>query len=365
MNLHDLFEATIKAELPKNKTSVEPWRMTYKEYYAIANPSRKMHDSGAYDFSVKDLNKDYQKEDLAEMKLLRSISLKGIQVDIFGHAKDKRKAKYHNTSQEQIDARFGDAPYEYSLKAVDHESGNIIGTAQDEWGALLISVAKEYRGLGIGPLLGEIMRKYVPDYDSGGFTYAGRDNFMKLYAAFVAEALRAGKYSQAVKNGEMTADRAKEIIASANLKAARHSFEPSKEWAKDKMVIGNFHDTIVIYDSRLVELFAKGKHENYLSDKFLYGVAYIGVNPGEKDVMYAFGGQNDRIKNILMTIVLSMHHQSAPKNPVYMDKDQFQYDQHKRQPSDRQPRAGAQGPPSRRLDVPAPASGRQPQPEHQ
>lgn len=304
MLVNQITEATYRPSLKKNSPSIEPWKYTFKEYMQFANPHSKHHDSGSYQFTVDQLNQDYQIDALKTMKLLGSKNLKGIQVDFYGKELDKRTLTY--AKDFDVEKVFAKNPYEYSFKAVDHDTGKIVGIAQDEWGALLIAVAMEYQNLGIGPVLGQYARSYVPHYDSGGTTSGGHNNLIKVYSKFVSDAMREGKYVAAVKSGEMSVARAKEIIASASLNTVKSPLKTSNEWKGEKMLLANIHGMYIIYDSKLLELHKQDRHDDDLAERFVYGAAYAG--PGYHDTtnlrIFTFGGKSEKIKRNLMNILL-------------------------------------------------------------
>ena len=89
----------------------------------------------------------------------------------------------------------------------------VVAQASDEWGATLVHVVQEYRGLGIGPVLTQLWYKYNPKYRSGGFSNAGRNQAAKVWAARVRTFLDNGWYSEMVKTGKMSKEDVRAIIA--------------------------------------------------------------------------------------------------------------------------------------------------------
>jgi len=93
---------------------------------------------------------------------------------------------------------------------VMNDEGYIVGKASDEWGATLIRVVDEYRGLGLGPILKSYWSELNPSYVSGGFTSEGFRNFKKHWVDRVSNALSSGIYSEAIKRNILS----KEIVQS-------------------------------------------------------------------------------------------------------------------------------------------------------
>jgi len=122
---------------------------------------------------------------------------------------DQNKKKYKNVLQNlilsgnKIQIRTSEEPredYGDTIVAMN-EDGFIVGMASDEWGATLIAVAKEYRGLGIGTALSKIWKRINPSYRSGGFSYGGLNTFKKVWAKRVQEHLSNGTFSDAISKG--------------------------------------------------------------------------------------------------------------------------------------------------------------------
>jgi hypothetical protein len=131
------------------------------------------------------------------------------------------KAKYNNLLQNmvisgnKIQIRTGQSPiredYGDSIVAMNEE-GLIVGMASDEWGATLISVAQEYRGMGIGTVLSRLWKEINPSYRSGGFSYGGLSTFKRVWAMKVRDHLSNGTFSDALSKGILSKEVLKKII---------------------------------------------------------------------------------------------------------------------------------------------------------
>lgn len=96
--------------------------------------------------------------------------------------------------------------------AILNQDGYIVATGQDEWGATLLAVAKEYRGKGLGKIIGRYWYEYNPASKSGGFTAAGEANAIALWKERVREFSANGWYSQLIRDGRIKHERVKAIL---------------------------------------------------------------------------------------------------------------------------------------------------------
>jgi len=156
------------------------------------------------------------------------------------------------------------------------ENDLILGMASNEWGATLIRVAKEYRGSGLGKLLGKYWYQINPKYLSGGFTAAGERNAMRIWADRVLQLSAGGYYSTAVRDGVITPDKAKKILAVAKEYAAN----PSKEvetTTRGKLLVYTDDVSIILYDEQYFKT---------QDDKFVYGHAFL-RNSDDKSFVFS------------------------------------------------------------------------------
>lgn len=99
--------------------------------------------------------------------------------------------------------------------AILNAEGLLVARASNEWGATLLTVAREYRGKGLGRILGRVWYEHNPSFKSGGFTAAGEQNALALWRDRVHEFSASGWYTALVRAGRMTPGRVKEILAGA------------------------------------------------------------------------------------------------------------------------------------------------------
>lgn len=332
MKLSTFFESTIKADLPKNillKKSTPIAQLTFEEWYSIINKNNIMHNSDAYNWSLEVLNRhktsndDYGKKMFTKKLNNRYIMFYGKHT-LRQYSKRKKDGNYETDKDGNILLYSNDEiikkelnQYEYTFTAIDQESNMIVGTAQDEWGALLIVVAKEYRNFGIGKILGNLMRDYVPYYSTGGVTELGKQNLFNVYSEYVKKASSNGSYTKWIKDGIITIEKAKLILKSAKIKKPILNVKPTlfvndpKDW-----LWANIGDSIVVYNKMLYEQIKsnfddyKHLHEywaEYMFDQYLIGMIYIGPDATNTDLnVWQFGGKTEKLKHALMESALAL-----------------------------------------------------------
>lgn len=322
----DNFKLFLEFNIPTNNDGIDPALLTFKEYYDLINPRDKYHSSESYDFDLSNLNssndKNYSKE---YPKLINTITRKGLVFEVRAKLIDKyvdnKYTKYdeHDNpirtdgelqyyTPEELKNR-GMKRYDYEFAIIDKVADELVGYSTDEWGAVLIVVAKEYRGFGLGEILTKLTRKYLPLKDSGGFTPQGLNAFKKSYTNQVREYLTTGVYNSLLKSGKISLKRIKDIIASSDIKLhqvkskLKFEEEPSM-YKQDKsqwLVFSENHE-FIIYDKRLVGVY---KEElDYWNEKLFIGMMY--VSPGydhksTRNIIHTFGGIDDEVKKSLMS----------------------------------------------------------------
>jgi hypothetical protein len=260
-----------------------PAFMTVKEYLQVTNRDRKYHDDSSYDVDLAKLSNEgsYAKKENYD-KLLRRLKIKGQNFDFY--FKD-------------------DKPWGFVVSAFN-EDGERVGGTQDEWGAMLVRVAREYRGFGLGPILVKMARTMEPFKDSGGFTSGGKANLIKVHREFVRDALNNGTYSAYVREGKMSMDRVKEIIQSAQL-AMRpkksdqnlNSNDP-KDWM---LYVGGYGD-FIMYDKKLKDTI-EDPH-GFWSEKMMKGYVLVREPRDKIGILVQFGGDGDKMKTFMMTCAM-------------------------------------------------------------
>jgi hypothetical protein len=176
-----------------------------------------------------------------------------------------------------------------------NDNFQIVAAAQDEWGATLLVVASEYRGLGLGRILGKIWYNDNPRYMSGGFTSYGQKNAIRIWQDRVREFLTNGWYSLFVREGKITQDKVKAILS-----------DSKREGGKPIQKIGNIESpsviekpipllyiddniSFIIYDFKYLDnqeerfIYAYGFLRDFNDETFIYRIDY---EPEYKEIAY-------------------------------------------------------------------------------
>lgn len=290
-----LRERNEPVELPnRNPQGINPALLTFEEYHKLINDKDKRHYDSAYSISLKKMNSYNDKTHYH--KLYRRIKIHNITFEIWLQGADN--------------SDFGGNTDEWGIGVF---TGNTkVAAVQDEWGCLLVIVANEYRGFGLGPILVKLARTIEPNRPSGGFTPSGYKNFVKVYQAMVREALATGLYHTLVTQGKITMQRVKTIIASAGL--PKQELKPSRDLNSDDpkswlLYVGE-HGDFVFYDRKLKELLAEGGTQNdYWIDKMIKGYAYVQIHNGHSDnwaMLRQFGADTAKIKTFLINCAVQL-----------------------------------------------------------
>lgn len=316
--------------------SINPALLTFEEYHDLVNPKHKQHPDSAYQVDAAELaSAGYlQKENF--QKLLKRVRIKGIMFEFRLHARPVKYVHKDEQGEHRRDAE-GNLIYmtpeeikEKNLNAheftlgVFNEDGNCVGSVQDEWGTILVRVAREYRGFGLGPMLTKIARSMEPEKSSGGFTPSGYRNFFKTYQAFVRDALSSGLYRKKFLSGEITHERIREIISSAKLEDKKspvpavslQSSDP-KDWM---LYVGGYGD-FVLYDRKLKDIYQD--NESYWIEKMVKGASLIRELHDGNGLIVRFHGATGQIKKFLMSCVLSYCFNE--KIALYVDPEDITY----------------------------------------
>jgi GNAT superfamily N-acetyltransferase len=142
--------------------------------------------------------------------------------------------------------------------AILNAEGLIVAQASNEWGATLLTVAQEYRGRGLGKIIGKFWYELNPSFESGGFTDAGQENALALWRDRVHEFSARGWYSALIREGRLTPARVKEILAGADERPPRVERVPQAEPEKveatgDILVYCDEDISFVVYDRAFLE----------------------------------------------------------------------------------------------------------------
>ena len=230
--------ATSREQLyPKNEiehwNKVEPALMTFDEYFNTLQKgaSKSWHKDSAYNYSLDNHSDGLGKLDTKNVKLIKSIKIDKIKIDFYQdqqevhilaiddegkHKRDENGELVYIDNKELN--KKGKITKRYDIYAYHAEEDLVVGMAINEWGCVLVAVLNEYRNLGIGDELMDLYMHYFPHRSTGGVTNAGYNALKRYHARLVRKYLANGIYSDLVKKGEITAQRAKEVINSIDKK---------------------------------------------------------------------------------------------------------------------------------------------------
>lgn len=262
----------------------DPALLTYDEYYKVANPSDKWHPDEAYQTTGSLPYLHYE-----NFKPLRRFKSRGLEFELMVQKEEHRYVKTNLETGEVVRDENGLATYwtPEEMKAMNKSTedytfaifhkGNAVAAAQDEWGALLILVVSEFQGFGLGPILGKVARSMEPYADSGGFTPGGEQMLRKVHREFVKDYMANGMYSQLVRSGQVTVERVKKILDSANLKYKQTKKTPIGSSGKWKLW-SNDTNAWIVYDENLrnvIDELQSGKLDLSLSKNLILAFCFI------------------------------------------------------------------------------------------
>ena len=112
--------------------------------------------------------------------------------------------------------------------AILNAEGLEVAVAQNEWGASLFVVAQEYRGKGLGKIIGKKWYELNPDSVSGGFSASGYANALAIWEDRVQEFMERGWYSELIREGRLTHAQVKAILAGIGERPPRPEPKPKE-----------------------------------------------------------------------------------------------------------------------------------------
>lgn len=304
---------------PFNPRQIEPALLTFDEYVKIVDPKDKWHPDHAYDLGVEKMEW-YKKEKFP--KVFRRLRVGGLE---FEFRYETRKKEYIKLDQDGLPLRVDgelqgwtdDEAKAQGWNIVEHsiavfEGEQCVGVVQDEWGAVLVMVAREYRQFGLGTILQKMARTMYPDKGSGGFTPSGREGFRRVHREFVRDALRSGLYRSLIRDGKLTKERVQEIFGSARLDTPRRNPTEIKFGVSDptnwELYVGEYGD-FILYDRNLRGLLDEGgDRADYFIDRMILGACNVRELPtreGNYAVLTLFGADRPGLKKFLMNVAMS------------------------------------------------------------
>lgn len=312
-----------EATRPYQPKVVDPALMTFSEYATLVNPSGKIHPP-AYDMDVERMNKarGISTDPKDWQNLVQQFTKNGLQFELRESVEDRWKWKLskrlpddsdyvrdengmvQSMTPEEVQAMYPDEKrYRYEHAIFDKTNNVMVANTQDEWGALLVMVAREYRNFGFGTMLVAVHRERYPDRASGGFTSSGLENFRRVHAGMVRKYLESGMYSHLVRTGVITKERAKEIIGSIDRTTRKHT--------ERNLSVDDPKDWLLLADESRAILYHKGFYtfdhdsdDGYWSERFILGYVTIGGNMDNEFIFRLFG-RSEKIKSFMLEVMLN------------------------------------------------------------
>lgn len=322
---------------PFNPKQVDPALLTYQEYYDIANEDDKHHPDEAYTTTLAKFASESYLDKSKFPQLLKRVKLNGLFFEFRVRLEKRQYAKWMPdgfTPERGADgqplymsadevAAAGLAPHDFIIGIYDEE-GRTCGAAQDEWGCILIRVADEYKGFGLGVILSRFARHFEPGKTSGGFTGAGRRTFVKVHREAVRDALTTGRYGELIRSGSLTTARVKEIIASTDLKLKlpKSTKDLGSNNPKDWLLYAA-DGAFVLYDRKLREVVEDNDDSVWdWGERMIKGYVLVRDNDG-RGIMVRFGAERPGLKSFMLTLAASWcEHEGIP---FYVDEEDIEF----------------------------------------
>lgn len=190
-------------------------------------------------------------------------------------------------SGESFEVRTEKEPSLHSRQTIRilNDKGQNVAQASDEWGATLVMVAREHRGVGLGKLIAEHWNRWNPRMLSGGFTQAGEATATAMWKSRVRQLLAQGWYSRFVRRGEMSVQRFQQIVGDLGTRKRRQA-PVEKERARERRlaVMVEPGQSFIVYDISIFEsppseldpdkIFAHGFFRSSGDKTFLFSLDY-------------------------------------------------------------------------------------------
>jgi len=180
-----------------------------------------------------------------------------------------------STKGEMLQVR-SESPVEMGRGAtltVFNEKGQRIASAQNEWGATLIAVAKEYRNQGIGSEVSRIWYKNNPNFKSGAFSSGGIKNAKRRWENRVRYFLAMGWYSRWIREGQLTQAHVNRILSGLGEK--KNLTTKRRSSSRKNLLVYSDGTSFVLYDERFLV-----DPESEESDRFLHGYGFLRAQEG-------------------------------------------------------------------------------------
>jgi len=283
-----------------------PALMTLAEYMTFMNPSDKHHSENAYNYTVNSLNnisnffsnqvmlpsewKNYsvysdnnqnyfirfQDKNVGWVEhgvlyIDKQYYLRGFE-DAFAQDLEIKYVKYPEHHFTEMLAAKAKREYpillqnllskgeQFQLRKNEHDDlailndlGLIVSIAQNEYGCILVSTTKEYRGYGFGRLLGIRFRELHPDFNTGGVTPNGQKQVVRIWKKYISDAIKNGLYTRMLRAGNITKSRINDILSdydgakfTSNINKTTNIAAKIPDDYKNWLVF-NYNNSIIVY----------------------------------------------------------------------------------------------------------------------
>ena len=308
----------------EHKDMIEPALLTFKEYFSKLQegPGKKWHEDNVYNYSLDDNIRTIDIND-KKWKRLKRIKVDKIIIDFYQDQTENQYVAYDGNDEILRDEN-GDLIYKdnkelnkngkitkyYNIVAYHPDEKLVVGSADDEWGCVLITVLKEYRNLGIGEVLIDLYRHYFPHKPTGGVTNAGYNQLKRFHTRLVRKYLENGIYSDMVKKGDITVTRVKEIVNSIEKrKYAKTGNEFSKTYGgSGKLMFILDESYVIIFDKDIQKMVGK---EYEINERFIKKLlkCFIYINQFRENVdyenLFTVYAESDEMLKIGLDLLLS------------------------------------------------------------
>ena len=195
-----------------------------------------------------------------------------------------------------------------------NDEGLIVAAGSDEWGATLLVVSQEHRGLGLGKILGKFWYLYNPASTSGGFTEAGQRNAEALWEDRVREFLKRGWYSALIRQKRLTKARVDAILAGIG---ERHQprKKPAPKNPKKQVLVYVDYPSFVVYDQAFLEAEMTEEFRYEEGAKLIYGYGFFRDSPPVGNFLFTIDYERAYDK-LVTTIALQMARDEG--EPIYV-----------------------------------------------
>ena len=298
-----------------NPKQIDPALLTYQEYYKICNSRGKSHPDSAYDTDLKSMSDKSYYAKGAYPRLLKRVKINGLYFEFRINSERRNLCKLDPKGEylrdengaliEMTDAEIDAAglqKFKYNLCVYDDQN-RPCGAVQDEWGCTLVTVAREYQGFGLGQMLLRLHYQFEPGKESGGMSPSGSRTFLKVYRETVRDALTSGRYRDLIRQGKLTPERVKAIVASADLKdrPSKKNLDLSSDNPRDWLLYAA-DGCFVVYDRKLPEVIERGGDDVWdWAERMVKGYLLVRI-PDKAGLVVRFGAETPQLKAFLLNL---------------------------------------------------------------